>query len=288
LITLQYKHIDKCSFIQEPSVPDTQLPGRQQHHVEPLEQVADPHQQADTSSYHIRRKGSRYNIQGPQGRIFSKYKSASVAGPRWEELTHTPWPYPSSAYESGLRLWELGLIPREQVGQIGLPDEPSYTTHQEDSPPSTLFREHTPPNPERKKPLSARSLQPATTPSQQIAISTQPVSSPIPSKQYAEIPALPAPRIDLEKQDRMIQMLRQDPRLLFAPRIHQALHIEIEYHRPYARRAETLLKLLAKYQARQRQRGGRPEAVEPNEILARHLAWQEQQSKGVATASSPA
>jgi hypothetical protein len=73
--------------------------------------------QQEHHRYRILRKGSRYNILGPEGRIFTKYKSASVAGPRWEELTHTPWPYASSAYESGQRLWELELIPREQVGK---------------------------------------------------------------------------------------------------------------------------------------------------------------------------
>ncbi len=66
--------------------------------------------------YKILRKGSVYNIIGPYGREFRSYKSASIVGPRWEELTHIPWPYESSAYTSGLRLWELGIIPREFVG----------------------------------------------------------------------------------------------------------------------------------------------------------------------------
>lgn len=72
---------------------------------------------SDSPTYRIMRKGSRYNILGPHGRIYTKYQSASVAGPRWEELTQTPWPYASSAYERGLRLWELGLITRDQVGK---------------------------------------------------------------------------------------------------------------------------------------------------------------------------
>lgn len=57
--------------------------------------------------YHVRRRGSRYNIFGPGGRVFTSYQSAGVAGPRWEELTRTPWPHPSSAYRPGLRLAQL-------------------------------------------------------------------------------------------------------------------------------------------------------------------------------------
>ncbi len=67
--------------------------------------------------YRIMRKGSRYNILGPHGRIFTKYQSASKAGPRWEELTRTSWPYKSTAHERGHRLWELGLIARGMVGR---------------------------------------------------------------------------------------------------------------------------------------------------------------------------
>jgi len=62
-------------------------------------------------AYHLRRRGSRYNILGPQGRIFATYQSAGVAGPRWEELTLTPWPQPSSAYQPGSRLAALRPIP---------------------------------------------------------------------------------------------------------------------------------------------------------------------------------
>lgn len=57
--------------------------------------------------YHVRRRGSRYNIFGPDGRLFANYQSAGVAGPRWEELTCTPWPHPSSAYQPGLRLAQI-------------------------------------------------------------------------------------------------------------------------------------------------------------------------------------
>ncbi len=118
--------------------------------------------------YKILRKGSVYNIQGPYGREFSRYKSASAVGPRWEELTHTPWPFESSAYQSGLRLWELGIIRREHVGLRKLlvdpvPDDKEATpddadeTVTEDVPPETTTKatasdaktDTSPPNPYR-------------------------------------------------------------------------------------------------------------------------------------------
>lgn len=61
--------------------------------------------------YHVRRRGSRYNLFGPDGRAFASYQSAGVAGPRWEELTGTPWPHPSSAYLPGLRLAQVAPAP---------------------------------------------------------------------------------------------------------------------------------------------------------------------------------
>lgn len=57
--------------------------------------------------YHVRRRGSRYNIFGPDGRAFDRYQSAGAAGPRWEELTGTPWPHASSAYRPGLRFAQI-------------------------------------------------------------------------------------------------------------------------------------------------------------------------------------
>jgi hypothetical protein len=254
-------------------VPDPQLPGRQLHL---LDQAVNPQPQEDKSKYRIQRKGSRYNIQGPQGRIFSKYKSASVAGPRWEELTHTPWPYTSSAYESGLRLWELGLIPREQVGQTQLLDEKSAR-----APAPKPAKASAKPKPQRKKPprkKTARKAPPDPKPEP---------AEPRPVQLVLSIPlALPAPRIDVEKQERMIQKLRQDPQLLFDKGVQEALRNEVTYNRPYAQRAETLLKVLSTYQARQYQRSRRPAVVEPHEILARHLAWQAQRVEdGQAPAS---
>ena len=89
-------------------MPDSKLPIQPDPSFDDLDPNPD--------DYTILRKGSVYNIQGPYGREFGKYKSASTVGPRWEELTHTPWPFESSAYQSGLRLWELGIIRREHVG----------------------------------------------------------------------------------------------------------------------------------------------------------------------------
>jgi hypothetical protein len=194
------------------------------------------------------RKGSRYNILGPQGRIFSKYKSASVAGPRWEELTHTPWPYESTAYERGFRLWELGLIPRDQVGKRNI-----------------LMSQ---PEPNSKD---------ATTPGR-AGRSKSTTKRPILVKQPL---ALPAPRIDLAEQERLMQALRRSPTLLFDPAIQQALRHEVEYHRPQARWAQHLLDLFARYEKRQRVRRGVRVASSAG-ITAQHIAWQAQRMQTAA------
>lgn len=190
------------------------------------------------SAYTIRRKGSLYNIYGPEGRAFTRYKSASVAGPRWEELTHTPWPYHGTAYQPGLRLWQLGLIEREQVGQTELPPAPV-------------------PKPPERKPRRPRS--------RPVILMAMPL-------------ALPAPTIDLNEQAQRIQALRRDPTLLFDPQSRQALRNEVEYHLPQARWAGHLLKLLARYDARQKKRRRRRKTalVDQNTVLEKHIAWQEQ------------
>ncbi len=190
-------------------------------------------------AYSIRRKGSLYNIVGPQGREFVKYVSAKLAGPRWEELTHTPWPYPSSAYEPGLRLWQLGVIDRHQVGQ----------------------RHLDPPAPVRP----ARRAAPRR---------------PAPVMRVWQMPVLrlclPAPRIDLQEQARLMQALRRDPARLFDPTIRLALRHEVEYHLTQAVWAAHLLKLLDRYDRRQRRAAAVPS---PQTITARHIAWQEQQAR---------
>jgi hypothetical protein len=188
-------------------------------------------------SYRIIRRGSRYNILGPEGRIFVKYRSARIVGPRWEELTRTPWPYTSSAYTRGHRLWELGLIARHQVGKrnvVGLHDKP-------DRPPAQRKG-----GGERRKTRLIK-----------IKVKT--------------ILALPAPRIDLQEHIRLMQALRHKPVLLFKPQVQRALQHEVEYHRPQARWAAHLLKLLARYERQH------PEnRVDEATITTRHIAWQAQ------------
>jgi len=196
--------------------------------------------------YRIMRKGSRYNILGPSGRIFSKYQSAGTAGPRWEELTGTPWPYDSTAYERGQRLWELGLIKREQVGKRNIPVEDSQTPE----PPRAARKT-------RSRPKVAS-----------VVIALPPA-----------ILALPAPKIDLQQQTQLIQALKANPALLFNSKVQQALRHEVEYHRPQARWAAHLLRLLARYERRQqKQQWGASSAT----ITARHIAWQEQRVRPVA------
>jgi hypothetical protein len=191
-------------------------------------------QDSDAPRYRIVRKGSRYNILGPDGRLFTKYKSASVVGPHWEELTHTPWPYESTAYERGMRLWQLGLIRREQVGKRHIVVQ--------SKPPA---QEHAP------KPLKRR----------------------IVIKPFAML-ALPAPRIDLDEHICLMQALRRNPVLLFDAQTRQALRYEVEYHRPDAQWAQHLLKLLARYERRQRQ----STRISSKAVLEKHIAWQEQRT----------
>ena len=132
-------------------------------------------QDSDTSRYRIMRKGSLYNILGPDGRLFTKYKSASVVGPRWEELTYTPWPYESTAYERGFRLWQLGLIGRDQAGK-------RHTVVQAEPTAQKSM-----PKPPKRRMI----IEPVT---------------PL---------ALPIPRIDLDEHIRLMQTLHRDPVLLF-------------------------------------------------------------------------
>lgn len=204
---------------------------------------------ANRPAYRIMRKGSRYNILGPQGRIFTKYRSAGTVGPRWEELTHTPWPYDSSAYTRGVRLWELGLIERAQVGAQEITVAPQTPPEQAAAP--------------------APALEPIAAP--------EPIVSPL------AMFALPAPKIDLEKHERVIDALKHNPALLFTARVQQALRDEVLYHRPQARWARLLLSLLKRYERQERRR--RPAAYDPATITQKHIAWQAQQINMAAIAS---
>lgn len=239
------------SFVPEPQRPDHEATAT------PVEVQRADHQ--ESHPYVIRRKGSRYNIFGPNGRVFTKYQSASMAGPRWEELTRTPWPFRSSAYQPGMRLWQLGLIERQDVGQTRLRVRRSVpTTHQ--------ASEHTI-APTDQSPAYRADVARVVLPQRSVSLGQI-----LPDRH----PALPAPRIDTDRQERLIRALRQNPNLLFHPEIRQCLRIEVEYHRPYARWAQKLLRLLARYEARQRHRRPQP-AASSETILARHIAWQEQQ-----------
>ncbi len=208
---------------------------------------------ADRPKYRIMRKGSRYNILGPHGRVFTKYRSASTAGPRWEELTHTPWPYASSAYTRGRRLWELGLIDRQQVGAQEINIRPGS------------------------------GARPASQPEQ----SESPVARVPPEPPAIVVPlacfALPAPSLDRESHERMLRALQRDPALLFTPEAQHALRNEVLYHRPQARWAQHLLNLLARYERQQRRQ--RPAPVDPETVLQKHIAWQEHRINMAAIAS---
>ncbi|MBN1565084.1 MAG: hypothetical protein JXA10_14665 [Anaerolineae bacterium] len=159
------------------------------------------------NDYAILRKGSVYNIVGPYGREFGSYKSASIAGPRWEELTHTPWPYDSSAYTPGMRLWELGLIQREHVGMRKLlthPDSPppaaSSTPPAQSQQTDRAEPETTPETPSepaeaaapeskpvRQPPRESATMQRTTKPVQQ---TLRPAQKYVPAKQDAQPPSV--------------------------------------------------------------------------------------------------
>jgi hypothetical protein len=214
-----------------------------------------------TGHYFIRRRGSRYNIFGPQGRLFRTYQSASVAGPRWEELTGTPWPYRSTAYQAGLRLWQLGALERREPGAELVhrdeddaegPEVPVTQAGSIGDSPDISF---------------AAGESPAVLP---LAPSGVPL-------------ALPAPRFDLARQQYLMHALQENPRRLFEAEMRQVLQREVEYHLPQARLARRLLKWLERYEAR-RQRGVRRLSSET--ILARHIAWQEQRLAGAASVSA--
>ena len=267
------------------------------------------HQPSGEDRYRISRKGSLYNILGPDGRVFSKYKSAGVVGPRWEELTYTPWPYDSSAYESGLRLWELGLIERRQVGQR----RPSLDAAPADAPPPrepAPVPEPEPPAPAKPAPDPApdpvpqaavigaqlallsvaepepASPEPAEAPAdpprerpQSYRVIDQPAAQPVPRP--APLPlSLPAPRIDLDHQRAMIASLRKDPARLFEPDMRRTLQTEIEYHLPLAAWAAYLLRLLDRYERRQRRHSARRQDWQT--IMHKHIAWQEQRQQAAA------
>lgn len=256
-------------------------------------------QQDGESRYRISRKGSVYNILGPEGRIFPKYKSASVVGPRWEELTHTPWPYESSAYESGMRLWELGLIERRQVGQR----RPALDAAPADAPPPRIPEPEPEPAPEQPaqetpapaavgeqlrllavagpepapQPVEARE-DPAPAPAEppQTYQATHPAAPPVLRVEPLP-PGLPAPRIDLSRQRARIDSLRRDPARLFEPDMRAALQTEVEYHLPQAAWAAYLLRLLDRYERRQRRQSAR--RADWQTIMHKHIAWQEQRQQ---------
>mgnify|MGYP005836201537 FL=1 len=261
-------------------------------------------QQGGESRYRISRKGSLYNILGPEGRIFPKFKSASVVGPRWEELTHTPWPYPSSAYESGMRLWELGLIERRQVGQR----RPALDAAPADAPPPRAPELEPEPEPAPEQPAQETPAPAIGEQLQLLAVAgaepaPQPVEAredpaPAPAEPPQEQPqayratrpaapsvlrveplplGLPAPRIDLSRQRARIDSLRKDPARLFDPDMRAALQTEVEYHLPQAAWAAYLLRLLDRYERRQRRQSAR--RADWQTIMHKHIAWQEQRQQ---------
>ena len=171
--------------------------------------------------YHIRQRGSRYNILGPNGQVFKTYKSAGVVGPRWEELTRTPWPYSSCAYSAGDRLRQLRQ-------DISLPEQPQPRNQLSSTSLDSLDTA-----PEREKQRAPRQAKPP--------------SRPVP---MGQVLALPAPCINLQLQARLVEKACRQPLSIFSPAVEQALWQEVDYHRPQAAWAQAVLDLLAKAEHR--------------------------------------
>jgi hypothetical protein len=97
--------------------------------------------------------------------------------------------------------------------------------------------------------------------------------------------ALPAPRIDLDEHMRQINALRRDPKLLFQADMRVVLQHEVDYYRPQAQWARSLLKLLDRFERRQRHRNPHVE-THSQAIMDKHLAWQQAQQGKMDTAAS--
>ena len=163
-------------------------------------------------------------------------------------MTRTPWPYASSAYERGHRLWELGLIERDQIGQRNIVMLQPKAESEPASPPNRAGRKV-----QQKQPVK-------------LVVITMPIFQ----------LALPAPKFDLEQHKRLMNALRQNPTLLFTPQIKQTLRHEVEYHRPQAKWAAHLPKLLERYERRQRPR----QAINTDSVItAKHIEWQAERMK---------
>ncbi len=87
--------------------------------------------------------------------------------------------------------------------------------------------------------------------------------------------SLPAPRINLDVQTRQVNNLRQNPKLLFKAEMRIVLQNEVDYHRPYAEWAQTLLNILDRFERRQR-RQKRHIETHSQAIMDKHLAWQQE------------
>ncbi|MBN1565085.1 MAG: hypothetical protein JXA10_14670 [Anaerolineae bacterium] len=90
--------------------------------------------------------------------------------------------------------------------------------------------------------------------------------------------ALPAPHINLDLQTRQINTLRRNPKLLFKTEMRIVLQNEVDYHRPYADWARTLLTMLARFERRQARRKPHVE-THTQAIMDKHLAWQQEQQR---------
>lgn len=246
--------------------------------------------------YHVRRRGSRYNIFGPDGRAFNRYESAGVAGPRWEELTRTPWPHPSSAYQPGLRLAQLdptpGAGPAPQPPKLPLPvynivkirraplSEPVQERLQDPTIRALLERESTGSGPDARR--ARQALEAVALPLEEAAFEIrrgdQKVAGP-----YATLLIARAVKLALLERDRL---LLTDPAALPlclpAPRPAPALSPEAP---PTGREPERAPRLdRAERLRRNRQRNAlRAARIDARAVLTQHVAWQKEQQRAAVS-----
>jgi len=241
--------------------------------------------------YHVRRRGSRYNIFGPDGRLFSRYESAGVAGPRWEELTRTRWPHSGSAYQPGLRLAQLDAAPGARPApppKLPLPaydivkirraplSEPVQERLQDPTIRALLERESTRSGPDARR--ARQALEAVALPLEEAAFEIRRGDDKV-AGPYATLLIARAVKLALLERDHLLRSdLTALPLCLPAPRPAPALASEAPppvrepEHTPRLDRAERL--------RRNRQRNAlRAARIDERAVLTQHVAWQAEQRK---------
>lgn len=249
--------------------------------------------------YHVRRRGSRYNIFGPDGRAFTRYESAGVAGPRWEELTRTSWPHPSSAYRPGLRLEQLDAAPGASAPpDAGPPPQPKLPVYdivkirraplsepvqerlQDPTMRALLERESAGSGPNARR--ARQALEAVALPLEEAAFEIRRGDDKV-AGPYATLLIARAVKLALLERDRL---LRIDPTALplALPAPHPASTLSLDApppvrepeRAPRLNRAERLRRNIERNALRAAR-------VDERAVLTQHVAWQQAQQKAAVS-----